>query len=601
MGWQTGLAGGSPPLGVYVPRASSRCLVPAVAEARLEPEPTEAAPRRRLGELLVERGVAQPADIERALQIQRSVGGKLGALLVRTGALSEDALLRALSAQLGAPYLSEPDDLPDHLAAYGFMAQAPVKLDWLLDNAALLWRDDADALCCLARDPQHQPLLEALAYFYPGERVEFFLAPNHHVDRLLDAVRKERAMETLFSGDDARQLREMAEEAPVIELVNNLLSQAVDLDASDIHVEPAQETFAVRMRVDGVLHTRLTQPIERFPAVASRIKLVAGIDIAERRLPQDGRITERIAGKDMDIRVSTVPCAFGESIVLRMLAKERDDLRLDNLGMTADHLAMFRGWLHASNGIVLVTGPTGCGKSTTLAAALEEVDDGIKKIITVEDPVEYQMPNITQIQTHAEIGYTFARALRAILRHDPNIIMIGEIRDAETAEIALRSALTGHLVLSTVHTNDALSSFTRLIDMGLEPYLVADTIRGVQAQRLVRRSCRRCAVPTAPTGLAADALNDIPSALLGNDWVRVEGCEACQRTGYRGRMGVYELASMTDALQNAVVGGANLSELKRLAHGQGCRTLWQDGLIKASQGLTTVEEVTRLTLGATPA
>ena len=573
-----------------------------MAEARLESESAPSPKRRRLGELLVERGVAQPADIERALKIQPSVGDKLGALLVRTGALSEDALLRALSAQLGAPYLSEPDDLPDHLAAYGFMAHGPVKLDWLLDNAALLWRDDGNGLCCLARDPQHQPLLEALAYFYPGEPVAFFLAPNHHLDRLLDAVRKERAMETLFAGDDTRQLREMAEEAPVIELVNNLLAQAVDLEASDIHVEPAEESFVVRMRVDGVLHSRLTQPIERFPAVASRIKLIAGIDIAERRLPQDGRITQRIAGKDMDIRVSTVPCAFGESIVLRMLAKERGDLRLDNLGMAADHLDAFRGWLHASNGIVLVTGPTGCGKSTTLAAALEEMDDGIKKIITVEDPVEYQMPNITQIQTHAEIGYTFARALRAILRHDPNIIMIGEIRDAETAEIALRSALTGHLVLSTVHTNDALSSFTRLIDMGLEPYLVADTIRGVQAQRLVRRSCERCAVPTSPAALADDALKDIPPALLGNAWVRVEGCEACQHTGYRGRMGVYELASMTDALQNAIVGGASLGELKRLAHGRdGCRTLWQDGLIKASRGLTTVEEITRLTLGATPA
>ena len=573
-----------------------------MAEATLEAAPAPAPQRRRLGELLVEGGAAQPADIERALAIQETVGGKLGALLVRTGALSEDALLRALSEQLGAPYLSEPGDLPDHRQAYGFMAEAPVKLDWLLDNAALLWRGADDALCCLARDPEHPPLIEALAYFYPAEPVAFFIAPNHHVDRLLDAVRKERAMETLFSGDDARQLREMAEQAPVIELVNNLLSQAVDLDASDIHVEPAEETFVVRMRVDGVLHTRLAQPIERFPAVASRIKLIAGIDIAERRLPQDGRITERIAGQDMDIRVSTVPCAFGESIVLRMLAKERGDLNLDNLGMAEDHLHTFRGWLQETNGIVLVTGPTGCGKSTTLAAALEAVDDGVKKIITVEDPVEYQMPNITQIQTHAEIGYTFARALRAILRHDPNIIMIGEIRDAETAEIALRSALTGHLVLSTVHTNDALSSFTRLIDMGLEPYLVADTIRGVQAQRLVRRSCPKCAEPAAPAGLAAEALRGIPAHLLGDGWVRVAGCEACQHTGYRGRMGVYELASMTDALQNAIVHGAGLSELKRVAEqGQGCRTLWQDGLIKASRGLTTVEEITRLTLGATPA
>ena len=569
-----------------------------MAAAQLEAEPVPAASRRRLGDLLVERGVAQPADIERALQIQQSVGGKLGALLVRTGALSEDALVRALADQLDAACLSEAEDLPAPLEVWRFMSEAPIKLDWLLDNAALLWRNPAGELHCLARDVQAPTLLETLSYFYPAEAVAFCLAPSHHIDRLLDAVRKERAIDALFSSDDARQLREMAEEAPVIELVNNLLSQAVDLDASDVHVEPAEETFAVRMRVDGVLHTRLTQPIERFPAVASRIKLVSGIDIAERRLPQDGRITERIAGKDMDIRVSTVPCAFGESIVLRLLARERGDLTLGNLGMAADHLETFRGWLRSSNGIVLVTGPTGSGKSTTLAGALEELDDGVQKIITVEDPVEYQMPNITQIQTHAEIGYTFARALRAILRHDPDVIMIGEVRDPETAEIALRSALTGHVVLSTLHTNDALSSFTRLIDMGLEPYLVADTVRGVQAQRLVRRACSHCAERAPPPRLADNALRDVPAPLLGENWVRVAGCDACQHTGYRGRMGVYELASMTAALQSAVVSGANLAELKRLAHGAGgCRTLLQDGLIKASQGHTTVEEITRLTLG----
>ena len=290
-------------------------------------------------------------------------------------------------------------------------------------------------------------------------------------------------------------------------------------------MEPSEEQFAVRMRVDGVLHTRLTQPVERFPAVASRIKLVSGIDIAERRLPQDGRITARVSGREMDIRVSTVPCAFGESIVLRMLAKERDELALKNLGMAPDHLGMFRGWMHASNGIVLVTGPTGSGKSTTLSAALEEVDDGIKKIITVEDPVEYQMPSITQIQTHAEIGYTFARALRAILRQDPDVIMIGEMRDLETAEIAIRSALTGHLVLSTVHTNDAIASFTRLVDMGVEPFLVAAPVRGVQAQRLVRKVCtalrdarstRRCSMRDQLDAPAA-------AACWADRWVRGAG------------------------------------------------------------------------------
>ena len=550
---------------------------------------------KRLGELLVERNDVSAADIEKTLRIQESVGGRLGALLVRTGAISEDLLMRRLAEQQGARYLRGADELPDSLEVYQFLSESSIKLDWFLDNAVLIWRQ-GEELFCIARDIQDHALLATLEYFYPGEPVTWCLAANHQIDRLLDFVRKERAIENLYSGDGAKQLREMAEEAPIIELVNNLLSQAVDANASDVHVEPGEDHFTVRMRVDGVLHTRLTQPVERFPAVASRIKLISGIDIAERRLPQDGRISTRISGREMDIRVSTVPGAFGESIVLRMLAKERDELVLDNLGMEADHLALFRTWFQASNGIVLVTGPTGSGKSTTLAAALQEIDDGIKKIITVEDPVEHQMPSITQIQTHAEIGFTFARALRAILRQDPDVIMIGEIRDLETAEIAIRSAMTGHIVLSTVHTNDALSSFTRLIDMGVEPFLVAAPVRGVQAQRLVRMACERCAQPAAPPPRIREQLALLPPELVGERFVEVRGCEACRHTGYRGRTGIYELVPISGELQDLIVSGARLGDLKNMALGQGHRTLMQDGLIKASHGHTTLEEVTRLTL-----
>ena len=550
---------------------------------------------KRLGELLVERNDVSAADIEKTLRIQESVGGRLGALLVRTGAISEDLLMRRLAEQQGARYLRGADELPDSLEVYQFLSESSIKLDWFLDNAVLIWRQEEE-LFCIARDIRDHALLATLEYFYPGEPVTWCLAANHQIDRLLDFVRKERAIENLYSGDGAKQLREMAEEAPIIELVNNLLSQAVDASASDVHVEPGEDHFTVRMRVDGVLHTRLTQPVERFPAVASRIKLISGIDIAERRLPQDGRISTRISGREMDIRVSTVPGAFGESIVLRMLAKERDELVLDNLGMEADHLALFRSWFQTSNGIVLVTGPTGSGKSTTLAAALQEIDDGIKKIITVEDPVEHQMPSITQIQTHAEIGFTFARALRAILRQDPDVIMIGEIRDLETAEIAIRSAMTGHIVLSTVHTNDALSSFTRLIDMGVEPFLVAAPVRGVQAQRLVRRACGRCAQPAAPPPRIREQLALLPPELVGEGFVEVRGCEACRHTGYRGRTGIYELVPISGELQDLIVSGARLGDLKSMALEQGHRTLMQDGLIKASHGLTTLEEVTRLTL-----
>ena len=558
---------------------------------------------KRLGEMLVARNAVQQSDVDRALQIQPTVGGRLGALLVRTGAISEDALLRTLAEQIGALYLTDAEDLPDTLDMYRFMSASPIKLEWFLDNAVLMWEQDEE-IYCLARDIPDPTLTQALEYYYdsgqagdtaPGATptIRFCLTANHHLDRALDQVRKERAMENLFAGDEAQQLRDLAEQAPVIELVNNLLSQAVDLGASDIHVEPAEETFSVRMRVDGVMHTRLTQSMDRFPAVASRIKLVSGLDIAERRLPQDGRITDRISGREMDIRVSTVPCAFGESIVLRLLAKEREDLVFANLGMEPDHLEMFRSWLVTANGIVLVTGPTGSGKSTTLAAALEEIDDGVKKIITVEDPVEYQMPSITQMQVHSEIGFTFARALRHILRQDPDVIMIGEIRDRETAEIAIRSAMTGHVVLSTVHTNDAISSFTRLIDLEVEPFLVSATVRGVQAQRLVRKACPNCSETVRRPDLVEAYVEALPPELLGNNWVSVSGCDHCRHTGFRGRTGVYELVPMTESLRDMITARATLNELQRAAREQGCRTLMEDGLIKASRGETTVEELMR--------
>ena len=550
---------------------------------------------KRLAELLVERNDVQQADMDKALQIQRSIGGRLDAVLLRTGTISEDLLLQRVAEMQGAVYLRNAEELPDKRDVYQFISESPIKREWFLDNGVLIWRRD-DQLFCIARDIMDHGVLAALGYFYPDEPVRFCLATGHQIDHLLEFMKKERDSQNPYAGDDTKQLTEMAEEAPIIEFVNNLLAQAVYVKASDIHIEPTEEHFLVRMRVDGVLHTKQTQPVERFPAVASRIKLISGLDIAERRLPQDGRISTRIASQEMDIRVSTVPCAFGESVVLRMLAKERAELTLTNLGMEADHLALFRRWFQTSSGIVLVTGPTGSGKSTTLASALTEIDDGVKKLITVEDPVEHQMPNITQIQTHAEIGYTFARALRAILRQDPDVIMIGEIRDLETAEIAIRSAMTGHLVLSTVHTNDALSSFTRLIDMGVKPFLVAASVRGVQAQRLVRRACPHCAEHIERPSLFGESLERIPSHLLGERWVTVRGCDACDQTGYSGRTGIYELVPVSGELQELIVSGAKLNELRTLALQQGQRTLLEDGLLKASHGRTTLEEVTRLAL-----
>lgn len=400
-----------------------------------------------------------------------------------------------------------------------------------------------------------------------------------------------------FEGGDVQQLREMAEEAPVVELVSNLMAQAVEQRASDIHLEPEERIFAVRFRIDGVLHTRLQLPRDRFDAVASRLKLISGMDIAERRLPQDGRLSTRVGGQEMDIRVSALPGVHGESIVMRLLPKERKELGLERLGFEADHLALMKEWTAEANGIVLVTGPTGSGKSTTLYAALAATNDGLKKIITVEDPVEFQLPAITQIQAHPEIGLTFANALRSILRQDPDVIMIGEIRDLETAEIAVQAALTGHLVLSTLHTNDAISSFTRLIDMGVEPFLVATPIRAVQAQRLVRRLCG-CARPTrVPDRIEAEAAVFAHSVLKGMqpNWLEAVGCANCMNTGYRGRLGIYELVPVSEAMQHLIVSGASVNDMKKQARDEGHRFLRDDGLLKAWQGLTTVEEVLRVT------
>lgn len=550
---------------------------------------------RRIGDILLARELIQPHDLEKALQLQQSVGGRLGTLLVRIGAVSEDVLLQSLSEQLGYPLLGFEQPLPDDIRVYEFLLDSAVEFDWFLDQSVVLWRQANDRLGCLAKDPLNNLLQEALGYFYGEQAIDFYLCRNHDLDRLLNFVSRERAVESLFNDSESgKQLKELAEEAPVIELVNNIISQAADVGASDIHVEPQDEQFHVRLRVDGVLRLQLSQPIERFAAVASRIKLISGLDIAERRLPQDGSLTTRVSGRDMDIRVSTAPEVHGESIVLRLLPKERDDLSLANLGMAPDHLSLMDAWSRESHGIVLVTGPTGSGKSTTLYSMLEAAKTDDKKVITVEDPVEYKLKGVTQIQARADIGYSFATALRAILRQDPDMIMIGEIRDLETAEIAIQSALTGHLVFSTLHTNDAVSAFTRLIDMGIEPFLVAAPIRGVQAQRLVRRVCPHCAEPMTPPADILSQLQDIDVADEPAGWVSAKGCKACQNTGYKGRIGIYELLDVTPALQALIARNAPLDEIRALSVSLGYRTLLQDGLLKARQGVTTVEEVLRV-------
>lgn len=561
----------------------------------------DATVNKRIGELLIERGLIQQDDIKKALQLQQSVGGRVGAGLVRMGAISEDALLDALSAQLNIPIAQAGADIPDATSLYAFAKAAPIDINWCIDNRVLLWINDAGVddevhLNFISRDPLLPFIHEVLRYHYPDSKLKPWLITSHSLDNLVDYVRREVSAERFFAeGSETKGLREMAEEAPVVELVNNIFAKAVAFNASDIHLDPQEDVFRVRLRVDGILQTQLEQPIDRYPAVASRVKLISEIDIAERRLPQDGRITTRVNGREMDVRVSTLPGVHGESIVMRLLPKDRKELSLETLGLEPDHIELVRSLMQESNGIVLVTGPTGSGKSTTLYAALQEATDGTRKILTVEDPVEYQLPGITQVQAHAEIGYTFARALRAFLRQDPDVIMVGEIRDVETAQIAIQSALTGHLVLSTLHTNDSLSAFTRLIDMGVEPFLVAAPIKAVQAQRLVRKICKHCAKPSHVPESIATEFASLKTTIAAPNWVEAVGCAACNNTGYSGRMGIYEIVPISGELHDMIVENVPVAEMRKLARSQGHRNMYQDGLIKAAKGLTTVEEVLRTT------
>jgi general secretion pathway protein E len=552
-----------------------------------------------VGKMLQDAGHVSESDLTKALSFQEQFGGRLGAILIRIGAVAENDVLGALSRQLGFEVI-ERADIPSDPAVYiECISKTNIAAHWWLDSEILIWQDESNNLNCICRDPLAPSLQETVYGEFDTETVTWWLAASRDLDYVLDLVRQSLLGDSFDINDDVAHLRELAEEAPVVELVSNTLAQALSEGASDIHVEPREQEFDIRYRVDGVLQTRLTLPRNRFNAVASRIKLISGIDIAERRLPQDGRIGMRISGKDLDVRVSSLPGVWGESIVMRLLLKEQKDFSLDRIGMAADHFEVFSTVAKEPYGIVLVTGPTGSGKSTTLKATLEFIIDGKKKIITVEDPVEYNIHGVTQVQTKGEIGYTFARALRSILRQDPDTIMIGEIRDLETAEIAVQASLTGHMVFSTLHTNDSLSAFTRLIDMGVEPFLVASSVRAVMAQRLARRICPSCHTPMEPPKpivVRYEALKErFPNLITSTpQWFSAQGCDDCQHTGYHGRMGLYEMAPVTDMIADLVMQNRPVHELHEVAKKDDFRTLLEDGLIKAAQGITSIEEVIRV-------
>ena len=552
-----------------------------------------AAPR--LGEMLLAEQKLSRNDLERALEVQRSMGGRLGRLLISLGLVSEGDVYAALSRQAGLPLVRAdafPKDKP---------VTTRLNTSFLLANNLLpLGEADGDESMpdFASVDPRSARLLDALRLVFGGTPKIFFGLESEISSQLNEWYVQDAAPEEEGAGDQfeasefIEHLRDMASEAPIIQRVSQILAQAVAAQASDIHIETYEEKSVVRIRVDGELY-----PIDEIdnkdaPAVVSRIKILSQLDIAERRMPQDGRTKIRVHGKELDVRVSTVPTAFGESVVMRLLEKNLDLLSLESLHFTPPTLKTMRQLLSVPHGIFLVTGPTGSGKSTTLYASMQELEGENLKILTVEDPVEYRLEWLNQVQVQPQIGLTFAKVLRSFLRQDPDVIMIGEMRDGETAEIAVQAALTGHLVMSTLHTNSALGAIVRLINMGVEPYLITASVVGVLAQRLVRKLCEECKAPLLPDQAQAAAASLGVSMEPGQVIYRSVGCPACRGTGYRGRVAVHELLLLTEDVKKVVLERGSSLGGEDGAYAGG--NLLQDGATKVFKGLTTAEEVLRV-------
>lgn len=558
--------------------------------------------KKRLGEILIEQGKIDQAQIDRALRLQQDdQSGRIGEILLRLGLVSESDLLLALSVQSDIP-VAKPTDYPE----LPLFAQV-ISQRYLRDARALPLADDGQRMTVAIADPFDGFLKESLG-LATGRSVDFVLATPTDLNEALDKIYGSgkssmdqivgdiEMLEDESGNEDLQQLKDLASEAPVIRLVSLIISRAMEARASDIHVEPFENRLIVRYRIDGVLHEVESPPRRLSAAVISRIKIMASLDIAERRLPQDGRIKLRIHGKEVDLRVSTVPTLYGESVVMRILDKSSTLLDFDRLGFDSENLNKFKSALMQPHGILLVTGPTGSGKTTTLYTALQAINQPDLKILTVEDPVEYQMDGINQIQVKPQIGLTFANALRSIVRQDPDVIMVGEIRDLETAQIAVQSALTGHMVLSTLHTNDAAGTINRLLDMGVEDYLLTSTIVGVQAQRLVRNLCTACRESYVPTPELLEEIGLNRYVHAQNPVLyHAKGCELCGGTGFIGRSCIVEVLLMNDTVRQKVMTHATAGELRRIAMEQGMETMYENGLRKVAAGLTTLEEVLRAT------
>lgn len=522
--------------------------------------------------------------------------------LLKRKVADEESILLALSRTLGIPFLPALElDGKD----MDFARRLPIQflkrhlLLPMLHEGRVALNDPsgleaAGDLSALLGIPPLSPVL--------GTRARILSAINHAYDEARTSVEEfaqnleEESGESILSEiEEAADLLDDSNDAPIIKLVNHIIAQAVKANASDIHIEPYQDRFVIRYRMDGMLY-ELMRPAKWMQApLVSRIKIMAKLNIAEKRLPQDGRLEVKIGGQSVDVRISTVPTAFGERVVLRLLNKANTLLGLSDFGMSGDTYATLNRLIRLPNGIILVTGPTGSGKTTTLYAALAEINREDINIVTIEDPVEYRIPGIGQIQVNPKIGLTFAKGLRSIVRQDPDVILIGEIRDQETAEIAVQSALTGHLVFSTLHTNDSASAITRLVDIGIEPFLIASAVKAVMAQRLVRTLCPECKIPYQPLPEEIDTLGPDGECLRGREIFQPKGCTACLQTGYRGRMSIYEIMEMDSGLKKLVLKTSDSNPIQNAAVRAGMVTLRKDGIRKIREGLTTIAEVLRVT------
>ncbi|WP_137391663.1 GspE/PulE family protein [Rhodoligotrophos defluvii] len=553
---------------------------------------------RSLGERLLAAGKIDRAGLARAERLRESGSGRLSNLLSSLGLVSEPELALALATELQAKLL-KPDDIPTEK-----VAEDKLSGRFLKQFSVLPLSLRGNELELAVADPFDLYAQDAVR-LATGCDVKIAIGEKSLINRSVEDLyfneEKDEDFGVLVSSareveEDVRRLKDLASETPVIRLVNEMIARAVETRASDIHIEPYQGALRVRNRIDGVLIETPAPPAELCAAVISRVKIMAALDIAERRLPQDGRIQTVVRGRKIDLRISTMPTLDGESVVIRILDRETVKLDFTSLGISERNVDRLEVMLANPNGIMLVTGPTGSGKTTTLYAALRGLNSPDKNVMTVEDPVEYRLDGVNQVQVKASIELSFARVLRSILRHDPDIIMVGEIRDRETAEIAVQAALTGHLVLSTLHTNDAVSSITRLLDMGVEDFLLTSSLCGMVAQRLVRMLCVECKTPTElPSEIVSKYQLDRFANAAGLRTHRAVGCSSCSHTGYRGRTSVMETALMTAALRSAILRRADSAELHEVAYAEGMESMFTDGLRKVAAGITTLEEVLRAT------